>query len=109
MGRAAFRPRQIEPVEAIDAGVDTRQKNEEKKLANCYRNSLQLAVENNCKSIAFPSISTGIYRFPKDKAAQVAVNTTIDFLLANDSIEKIIFVCFDDENFNELKKVTASQ
>jgi O-acetyl-ADP-ribose deacetylase (regulator of RNase III) len=84
-------------------------RNEETKLANCYRNSLQLAVENNCKSIAFPSISTGIYRFPKDKAAQVAINTTIDFLSTNDSIEKVIFVCFDDENFNELEKVTVNQ
>ena len=73
--------------------------NEDEKLANCYRNSLQLAIDNNCKTIAFRNISTGVYRFPKDAAAKIAVDTVKHFLSATDKIEKVIFVCFDDENF----------
>lgn len=72
--------------------------NEPEKLAGCYRNSLRLAVENDCKTIAFPGISTGVYRFPKDLAAQIAVETTADFLGRNDTIEQVIFVCFDPES-----------
>lgn len=74
------------------------QNNEAKKLSDCYRNSLQLAVDNNCKSIAFPNISTGVYKFPKKEAATIAVNTVLEYLLANDQFEKVIFVCFDEEN-----------
>lgn len=80
---------------------------EREKLANCYRNSLELAVENNCKSISFPAISTGVYRFPKDEAAAIAVSTVKDFIAETIGLEKIIFVCFDDESEqliqNELK------
>lgn len=72
----------------------------EQLLANSYRNSLKLAVANDIKTIAFPNISTGIYHFPKDKAAQIAVKTVIDFLETNDSITEVTFVCFDDENYN---------
>lgn len=70
-------------------------RNEREKLAQCYRNSLALALENNCNSIAFPSISTGIFRFPKDKAAKIAVHEVKEFLKRN-TIE-VLFVCFDDE------------
>lgn len=74
---------------------------EEKRvlLANCYKNCLQLALENNIKSIAFPNISTGIYHFPKDKAAQIAIQTVIDFD-DKEMLDKVIFVCFDEENYN---------
>jgi O-acetyl-ADP-ribose deacetylase (regulator of RNase III) len=72
----------------------------ERLLANAYRNSLQLAVENNVQTIAFPGISTGIYHFPKPKAAEIAVATVHDFLNQNESITQVIFVCFDDENYN---------
>ena len=78
--------------------------NEKAKLAECYSNSLKIAVENNCKSIAFPNISTGIYGFPKDKAAKIAVNTVLDFLSSSDKIEQVIFVCFDNENYELIKK-----
>jgi len=74
--------------------------NEDELLANCYRNSLMLAAENNVKSIAFPAISTGVYRFPLERAAQIAVKEVNEFLNQNKSIEKIIFVCFDAENFD---------
>lgn len=68
-------------------------------LAACYHNSLQLAAENKCKTIAFPNISTGIYRFPKPDAAAIAVKTVNAFLEENKDIEQVLFVCFDDENF----------
>ncbi|HHY41751.1 MAG TPA: O-acetyl-ADP-ribose deacetylase [Thermoanaerobacterales bacterium] len=68
---------------------------EDELLASCYRNSLQLAVENNIKTIAFPSISTGAYRFPVERAAKIAMGEILQFLKANDSIEKVFMVCFD--------------
>ncbi len=77
--------------------------NEEKLLAGCYRNSLALAVEYDCQSIAFPNISTGIYGFPKDKAAFIAVNTVTEFLVRNEFPEKVIFCCFDEENYQLLR------
>jgi O-acetyl-ADP-ribose deacetylase len=67
-------------------------------LANCYKNSLRLAVENGLQSVAFPNISTGIYGYPKKEAAYVAMSTVADFLQQNESV-KVYFVCFDDENF----------
>jgi O-acetyl-ADP-ribose deacetylase (regulator of RNase III) len=76
------------------------QNNESQKLADCYRNSLQLAIDNDCRSIAFPGISTGVYRFPKNEAAKIAVATVREFIFENDRIEKVIFVCFDDDYFN---------
>jgi O-acetyl-ADP-ribose deacetylase (regulator of RNase III) len=72
--------------------------NEAAKLAECYKNSLKLAVENNCRTIAFPNISTGVYGFPKKEAARIAIKTVRDFLSKSDKIEKVIFVCFDEEN-----------
>jgi len=71
--------------------------NEREKLRNCYLNSLQLAVENNLSTIAFPNISTGVYKFPKDLAAEIAIATVKGF--KTDIIEEVIFVCFDDENY----------
>ncbi|BAU52577.1 O-acetyl-ADP-ribose deacetylase [Mucilaginibacter gotjawali] len=72
---------------------------EENKLTNCYKNSLQLAIANNCQSLAFPNISTGIYHFPKKEAATIAVNTVSQFLSETDKIKKVTFVCFDNENY----------
>lgn len=74
---------------------------EEELLKNCYRNSLNLAKEHNASSIAFPNISTGIYKFPKEKAAFIAVNTIKD----NPIIDEVIFVCYDDENYGIYKKL----
>lgn len=79
--------------------------NEEQKLANCYTNSLQLAVDNGVKTIAFPNISTGIYHFPKEKAAHIAINTVNAFLTTNASITTVFFVCFDEENYNLYKQL----
>jgi O-acetyl-ADP-ribose deacetylase (regulator of RNase III) len=74
--------------------------NEENLLSFAYSNSLKLAIDNQIKTIAFPNISTGIYHFPKDKAAQIAIRTVVDFLATTDKIEKVIFVCYDAENYN---------
>jgi O-acetyl-ADP-ribose deacetylase (regulator of RNase III) len=78
--------------------------NEPALLANCYNNSLRLAVENGCRSLAFPAISTGVYRFPKKEAAAIAVQTTAAFLAHHDAIEQVFFVCFDDESFRLAKE-----
>jgi O-acetyl-ADP-ribose deacetylase (regulator of RNase III) len=74
--------------------------NEEQLLADAYRNSLELAVNKGIRTIAFPNISTGIYHFPKDKAAEIALHTTDDFLKTDpEAFDKVIFVCFDQENY----------
>ena len=72
---------------------------EEEKLAFCYRNSLKLAVKNKIKSIAFPSISTGAYGFPIEKAASIALREVRKFLEENDTIEEVIFVLFSEKDF----------
>ena len=59
-----------------------------------YQNSLELAVKNGIKKIAFPNISTGVYRFPKELAAQIAIKTVSAFTRINSSIKQVIFVCF---------------
>ena len=73
-------------------------------LASCYRNALQLAVTHEAKTIAFPNISTGIYRFPKPEAAAIAIKTVQQFLVNDNSIEEVIFVCFDEENYSLYKE-----
>src|SRR5260370_22332771 len=70
---------------------------ERQTLTNCYRNSLQLTVENGIKTIAFQAISCGAYRYPVPQAAQIAVETTRDFLATTDKIDKVIFVVTNDE------------
>lgn len=72
-------------------------------LSECYKNSLLLAESLGVKTIAFPNISTGIYKFPKELAGKIAVNGVRKF--SSDIIEKVIFVCFDDENENIYKKL----
>lgn len=79
---------------------------EDRLLASCYTNSLKLAEENHIKTIAFPNISTGVYGFPKERAAELAVRTVKDYLDRNESIEKVIFVCFDDENYRLYAELT---
>lgn len=79
-------------------------KNEENLLAAAYYNSLKLAAENHLKSIAFPSISTGIYKFPKDRAAQIAVDVVSNFIKNNNIVEDVFFICYDDENYNIYNK-----
>ena len=80
-------------------------KREEQLLANAYLNSLKLAAENEIASVAFPNISTGIYHFPKQKAAEIAVPTAKTFLQNNTLVKEVLFVCFDEENYLLYKKL----
>lgn len=76
-------------------------------LANCYKNSLALAVRNGVKTIAFPSISTGAYGFPVERASKIAVAELKKFLEADSSIEKVIIVCFNQDVFDAYSKLIA--
>ena len=82
--------------------IYNKAKNEQMKhlLANCYINSLKLAVQLGAKTMAFPNIGTGIYGFPKMEAANIAIQTVIKFLATSQAIEKVIFVCYDQENYD---------
>ena len=68
-------------------------------LASCYRRSLEVAAEHEIASLAFPAISTGIYRYPPDAAAEIAVKTTAEFLSLETSLRDVIFCCFDRASF----------
>ena len=68
---------------------------EDELLASCYRRSLELVEQHQLQSVAFPAISTGIYGFPGDRAAKIAMSVIIDFLNRNDQVEKVIVVAFD--------------
>lgn len=84
-------------------------KGEPEKLASCYNKSLSLAVKHGCLSVAFPNISTGIYGFPKEKAAAISIQTIVDFLSNTTTELRVLLVCFDEENFSlaasALKKI----
>ena len=77
--------------------------NETELLKNCYLNTLNLAVQKEIKTIAFPNISTGIYGFPKPLASKIAINTVKNFEMKN-LIDIVIFVCYDYENFELYKE-----
>jgi len=81
--------------------------NEREKLANCYLNSLKLAVQHGCKTIAFPNISTGVYRFPKEEAATISIQAIKNFLSKDESIDMVLIVCFDDENYDYVLNALA--
>lgn len=74
------------------------QHDEPEKLAACYRNSLALAAENGCKSIAFPCISTGVYGYPIEEAAKIAVREVREFLAAKNAKMEVIFCCFSERD-----------
>jgi len=78
---------------------------EEMLLGNAYRNSLQVAVDNGLKSIAFPSISTGIYGYPLGRAAAVALRTVIEFLRKDDRLEEVRFVLYSDKDLEVYDQV----
>ncbi len=68
---------------------------EEALLASCYRSCLELASENGCRTVDFPSISTGVYHFPLEKASKIAIGTIADYLNTHPEIERVRMVCFD--------------
>jgi O-acetyl-ADP-ribose deacetylase len=79
---------------------------EENLLVSCYSRCLQIAYANKFISIAFPCISTGVYGYPKNKAAIIAINTTSAFLTKHEYPAKVIFVCFDSESYSIYKKLS---
>jgi O-acetyl-ADP-ribose deacetylase (regulator of RNase III) len=85
--------------------------NEEEKalLRNAYLNSLQLAVKYDVKTIAFPNISTGVYRFPKQVAAEIAVASVREFLENDNKISNLIFVCFEKDNYDIYSQLLTQQ
>ena len=78
-------------------------------LARCYQNSFLLAVRHEITTIAFPAISTGVYRFPLERAAKIAVKETRHFLESRLAIQKVVFVCFDEATFNGYRKILAER
>jgi O-acetyl-ADP-ribose deacetylase (regulator of RNase III) len=80
---------------------------EDELLASCYARAIALCRENNLTSIAFPAISTGIYRFPADRAARIAVSTTVEALKTVPVITRVIFCCFSPESANLHEKALA--
>jgi len=78
---------------------------EDKLLANCYRNSLALAVQHGIKDIAFPAISTGVYGFPLEPATRIALNETKRFIEKNATLEKVTFVCFGQSAYETYLKL----
>jgi O-acetyl-ADP-ribose deacetylase len=78
---------------------------EDELLAGCYRRSLEIAAENEILTLAFPAISTGIYRFPLQRATRIAVNEVKQFLQHPSCIEKVIFVCFDAQTYDCYKQM----
>lgn len=78
---------------------------EPEKLASCYRRSLELAVQNGIRTIAFPNISTGVYGYPKDEAATIAISTVKEFFQNHSEIQQVIFCAFDEENYRIYKNL----
>jgi O-acetyl-ADP-ribose deacetylase (regulator of RNase III) len=98
-------------IHAVGPVWTSGKENESEVLASAYRNSLTLAVSNSVKTIAFPNISTGIYQFPKKAAAGIAIREVNDFLSKDQTVESVIFCCFDEENYKiyseMLNKITG--
>ena len=83
----------------------SKREQEEGLLASAYRHSLQVALENGVRTLAFPSISTGVYRFPKQRAAEIATETVRAFLADHPEIQKVTFVCFDTESLGIYRRL----
>ncbi|MER8574965.1 O-acetyl-ADP-ribose deacetylase [Mesorhizobium sp. M1338] len=83
-------------------------KGEAELLASCYIRSLELAAANDCRTVAFPAISTGVYRYPKDEATRIAVSTVADFMNQNIVLGTVIFCCFDEPMAELYRQVVAA-
>ncbi|MER8375371.1 O-acetyl-ADP-ribose deacetylase [Mesorhizobium sp. M1406] len=83
-------------------------KGEAELLASCYIRSLELAAANDCRTVAFPAISTGVYRYPKDEATRIAVSTVADFMNQNIVPGTVIFCCFDEPTAELYRQVVAA-
>lgn len=78
--------------------------NEDNLLASCYRNSLQLAVDHKIRSIAFPSISTGVYGFPIERASRIALRVILDFIATEESAPRVVMTCFSDQDLGAYRQ-----
>ena len=81
---------------------------EHELLASCYRNCFALARKESLRTLAFPAISCGVYRFPVDQAVEIAVRETVAELGRNESLEKVIFACFGDDVYSAYQRAVAS-
>ena len=81
---------------------------EDDLLAACYRNSLRLAVAHGLRSIAFPAISTGVYRFPLERAARIALRTVAAFLAEDQTLQRVIMVCYDKHAYQVYRQVAGA-
>ena len=77
-------------------------------LASCYRESLEIAKREGLRGLAFPNISTGVYGFPKREAAEIAQRTVREWLERNEGVDRVVFVCYDEENFRLYKDAVPS-
>ncbi|MGE5608953.1 MAG: O-acetyl-ADP-ribose deacetylase [Bacillota bacterium] len=82
---------------------------EDELLASCYRRSLEVAVENGVRTIAFPAISTGVYGFPLDRATKIAVKEVAEFLNKSPQIQKVIFACFGPQAYDVYRRVLEGE
>jgi O-acetyl-ADP-ribose deacetylase (regulator of RNase III) len=82
---------------------------EAEQLASCYRRAMEIAAENNLKTIAFPAISTGIYGFPIRPAAEIAINTVRAFAESISSIQEVIFCCFSQDDYETYSKLLSEK
>jgi O-acetyl-ADP-ribose deacetylase len=78
---------------------------EDELLARAYRNSLKLCAGHDIRSIAFPNISTGVYGFPKGRAAEIASRVVAEFMASDSGLNHVVFCCFDDENYKIYKSI----
>ena len=79
-------------------------RNEDNLLAGCYRSSMQLALDLKLRSIAFPSISTGVYRFPVERASRIALRVILDFLATEESAPRVVITCFSEQDLNVYRR-----
>lgn len=79
-------------------------RNEDQLLASCYRNSLQLAVKHHLRSIAFPSISTGVYRFPIQRASRIALRVIKDFIATEPEAPRVVITCFSEQDLEAYRQ-----
>ena len=82
-------------------------KGEAELLSNCYRNSIRLAVDNHCRNIVFPNISTGIYAYPKEAAAAVAIGTIRELAGQYENFPEVLFTCFFEDNYRIYERLLA--
>jgi O-acetyl-ADP-ribose deacetylase (regulator of RNase III) len=83
--------------------------NEPMLLASCYENCLEIAENLKLRTLAFPNISTGVYRFPKQEAAEIAIREVRKFIQKSEFLEEIIFIAFDDENYSIYSKLISKE